>query len=441
MEGRHGDANESSGVFASIKSFFSINSLKVLYLYTIGSCLPERCSTRCLPEPTDRSQTSEREESGTFRRKPISESKLIIDDDNEVVGDERQKKEKVNLHFENHIQKWKRLHFPWKPIFHILLVALVTAQVIMYANDNSKFTKFLIKNKEAFEHYFKQTKYNQDIEKLYTLQDVYDQITVIVDSYYNVSRQAVGSFTYVNEDGNKTRTPPTLTMRIDYYGIACGQDESNLFPYNGTLTWYTDLFPDNNAVNISNTSCCDTKTINSNCSLEYCDCSVQDQINCYITETNVNRIKRIAFNFTLSTFFRNHIIENEGPVHAKFHVQITLLNDLYSSMTVDIEVDSKLRRYCNNNYIKTSTIVDAVIMLFVVLSSITYIASVIRTYRLAREIQDFFVDNKRWVSCRVTCGLYNKWYIFMLFTNLLLTIAIIMKIISEYQVSQYLCCT
>lgn len=125
MEEINGDANESSGVFASIKSFFSVNSLKVLYKYTIGSCIPVRCLTRCLPEQTDRSQTLKREESGTFYREP----KLIIDDDKEVVGDERQKKEKVNRHFENHIQKWKRLHFPWKPTFHILLVALVTVQV------------------------------------------------------------------------------------------------------------------------------------------------------------------------------------------------------------------------------------------------------------------------------------------------------------------------
>ena len=55
-------------------------------------------------------------------------------------------------------------------------------QVIRFGNENSKFTRFLIRNKEAFEHYFKQTKCNQDIEKLYTLQDVYDQITIIVDS-------------------------------------------------------------------------------------------------------------------------------------------------------------------------------------------------------------------------------------------------------------------
>lgn len=40
----------------------------------------------------------------------------------------------------------------------------------------------------------------------------------------------MGSFTYVNEDGNKTRVPPTLTMRIDYYDIGCGKDESDLFP-------------------------------------------------------------------------------------------------------------------------------------------------------------------------------------------------------------------
>ena len=57
----------------------------------------------------------------------------------------------------------------------------------MFGGENSKFTRFLIRNKETFEHYFTQTKCDQDIEKLYTLQDVYDQITIIVDSVsYNL---------------------------------------------------------------------------------------------------------------------------------------------------------------------------------------------------------------------------------------------------------------
>ena len=39
-------------------------------------------------------------------------------------------KDKINHHFENHLQKWKnRKRFPFKVILDILLVALVTAQV------------------------------------------------------------------------------------------------------------------------------------------------------------------------------------------------------------------------------------------------------------------------------------------------------------------------
>ena len=41
----------------------------------------------------------------------------------------------------------------------------------------------------------------------------------------------------------------------------------------------------------------------------------------------------------------------------------------------------------------------------------------------------------RWAEISV---LYNKWYIFMLFTEVLLFVSIILKIISEYTVSCYL---
>ena len=39
-------------------------------------------------------------------------------------------KERVNRHFENHLQKWKnRKRFPFKVILDLLLIVLVTAQV------------------------------------------------------------------------------------------------------------------------------------------------------------------------------------------------------------------------------------------------------------------------------------------------------------------------
>lgn len=53
----------------------------------------------------------------------------------------------------------------------------------MFAQENSKFTRFLIKNEKAFKLYFKQTNCNhEEVDDLFTLQDVYNQITLVVNS-------------------------------------------------------------------------------------------------------------------------------------------------------------------------------------------------------------------------------------------------------------------
>ena len=98
------------------------------------------------------------------------------------------------------------------------------------------------------------------------------------------------------------------------------------------------------------------------------------------------RINRIKFSFKLSTFLRDKIIENKASVHAEFHVQITLTNDLYSSMTVDTEVISNLRRYCGGSFREDSTIVDILIIESLILSSLTYIHSVYKTTNWQRYV-------------------------------------------------------
>lgn len=61
-------------------------------------------------------------------------------------------------------------------------------QVVIFAQDNSKFTRFLIESEEAFDRYFKQVSYNQQpVEKLYILEDVYSQITRIVNSVSSIN--------------------------------------------------------------------------------------------------------------------------------------------------------------------------------------------------------------------------------------------------------------
>ena len=83
------------------------------------------------------------------------------------------------------------------------------------------------------------------------------------------------------------------------------------------------------------------------------------------------------------TFFRAQVIEDKASVNAEFDIQIELKNDLYSSMTIDIKVDSTLRRYCDG-YDPKISVLDIVIITLLILSSLTYFGSVIGTYRLAK---------------------------------------------------------
>lgn len=60
------------------------------------------------------------------------------------------------------------------------------------------------------------------------------------------------------------------------------------------LTWHTDLFRHiNDSVNNGDVSCCNTTSGTSKCSKDYCDCSVEDQIKCYIDD-RVNNLDRFS---------------------------------------------------------------------------------------------------------------------------------------------------
>ena len=52
-------------------------------------------------------------------------------------------------------------------------------------------------------------------------------------------------------------------------------------------------------------------------------------------------------------------------------------------MTVNIDLDPTLRRYCVGFNSKTTPL-DIIIIVLLILSSVTYIGSVIKTYRLAK---------------------------------------------------------
>ena len=71
-----------------------------------------------------------------------------------------------------------------------------------------------------------------------------------------------------------------------------------------TLTWYTYLFPQNNFTNGSSNStgepCCNTKVTESRCSRKFCNCSIEEQIKCYINGSNLDRSKLSVYSYVHS---------------------------------------------------------------------------------------------------------------------------------------------
>ena len=79
-------------------------------------------------------------------------------------------------------------------------------------------------------------------------------------------------------------------------------------------------------------------------------------------------------------------MEDYNPVDARFFVIVSLENVMHgSSVSVDVTFyrDPQLRRRCRS-FRKKSTIVDIFVMILLILSSWTYIMSIIKSMKLAK---------------------------------------------------------
>ena len=101
---------------------------------------------------------------------------------------------------------------------------------------------------------------------------------------------------------------------------------------------------------------------------------------------NSYRVQSIDFQFSFAAQYQEYDVEDYNPVDVEFHISVSLENELHGSgMSVELEFyrDPVLRRQCNN-FRKKSTIVDIFVMVLLIMSSWTYIASILKTIMLAK---------------------------------------------------------
>ena len=98
------------------------------------------------------------------------------------------------------------------------------------------------------------------------------------------------------------------------------------------------------------------------------------------------RIDSIEFRFSLAAQYQEYDVEEYNPIDAVFFITVTMENMLYgSSMRTDVKFyrDPLLRRLCRS-FRNKSTIVDIFVMILLILSSWTYITSIVKTVKLAK---------------------------------------------------------
>ncbi|XP_065902044.1 mucolipin-3-like isoform X2 [Dysidea avara] len=414
------------------ESFSELNPTLVwcltnLFHFTIGPCYNGCKRAWRLYSPRDDPYSSDRELTDYMSE----EREPLINEDNEWTtkiqkerADHRIKK-RLQLHFQDHIQKWSRdthPRFPWKAVLHLLLVVFVTVQVSIFAADKFKLTSFLVENTKSFHHYFIRKECNDRINKLYSLDDVYEQIEHTVNSYYSLSQQS-------------------LTMIIDFDIGQCGN--SNAFPCKDkNLTSHTKVFPYNpdssTDIRPEDKPCCNEDSTSSSCSIEYCECSVKSQVDCYIHGDNLDTIGTIKFGFMFDATYDKGVIEEYNSVQVHFHIVISLDNKLYNNLEVDIDTTPTFSRL-SNNFLnrKRTTIIDIVVLILLILSSCTYILSIFQTSNLTKDVKlHFLAYHERHLRWQEISPLYNYWYMMMLFTNLLIFAATLLKVYSDYDAQE-----
>ncbi|XP_065902181.1 mucolipin-3-like [Dysidea avara] len=333
-------------------------------------------------------------------------------------------REKLRHQFKNHIEKWTDKEFPlfpWKTLLHVVLIGLVTAQGVVYVSETQNITTFLRESTTAFKLYF------VPATRIYTLNEVYTQIAHTVVSYYNITNQSLISYNFMN-DTVTSEDPLDLTMKIGF--IANNDTEDIDFEV-------LKVFPPGEACIRNSGACCGGDDSN-DCFTGSgdCDCDITDQISGYINEGTINQIKIVVFDFTLSSYFKKHVIDDYNPVHVEIRFSITLKSDLFIGMNVIGDLDVKLRRDHTGQKFRTkSTILDIFAMAAIISSSTLILYSFYVTIRLGKEAKEYFYkyreENLRW-HCELF-QLFNKWYILMLFTYILNICATILKMVSEYK--------
>lgn len=101
------------------------------------------------------------------------------------------------------------------------------------------------------------------------------------------------------------------------------------------------------------------------------------------------RVNFISFNFTLFALFNEKDIEEYNKIESFIHFNVLLKSDRYSGISVEAHTNTVLKRSHRDNFRTTATVVDIFVLILLILSSGTYLYSIVVAMTLFKVVHAF----------------------------------------------------
>ena len=101
------------------------------------------------------------------------------------------------------------------------------------------------------------------------------------------------------------------------------------------------------------------------------------------------RVDFISFNFTLFALFNKKDIEEYNKIESFIHFNVLLKSDRYSGISVEAHTNTRLKRSHRDNFRTTATVVDIFVIILLILSSGTYLYSIVVAMKLLKVVHAF----------------------------------------------------
>ncbi|RZB40863.1 PKD channel and/or Ion trans domain containing protein, partial [Asbolus verrucosus] len=328
---------------------------------------------------------------------------------------EEKMRRKLQFFFMNPIEKWQaKKRFPYKFCVQLIKIILVTMQLCLFAYNRYNHVNYTWDNRISFSHLFlKGWDPTREISAyppatgalaIYKIEEFYSTIDYAYAEYSNLS-QAVGSYSYANEDN--TMTDMILCISKYKKGIIFGFNESYIFDSEIVRT----------CLNISRNST--NQPLNSRQYLEHLDISfsalVMATLEFSLKTVNFKTAGRISppncYRFDISIIFDNE--DHDGQMLLSLDAQpVRLMCKGDVQYVADDEIDSILQ-----------SVLNYLVIIICILSFILCSRALWRAQQLKLLTNTFFINNfGRPLTQRDRNKFLNLWYIMIIINDVLIII-------------------